>query len=175
MRNGMGKFLHKLKTYKNIPIYAAAVLLCMTLCSTYFVAGLYARYSTGEENSNEARVAKFSITGEGTLLEPIVAELIPGGSLERTLNIHNNSEVAVEYTVSVANVTNDLPLHFSMSKLGASPALETDNTTYTAQQLPGDHTDQYALRIEWDEGDNDPATMGKVDYITVTVTATQID
>lgn len=175
MRNDMGKLLHKLKTYKNIPIYAAAVMLCMTLLSTYFVAGLYARYSTGEENINEARVAKFSITGDGTLLEPIEAELAPGDSLEEVLNIHNNSEVAVEYTISVTNVTNILPLHFSMTKADSAPDLAADGTTFTAQQLPGSHTDQYTLHIDWAAADNDPALMGLVDYITVTVTATQID
>ncbi len=171
----MGKYLHKNKTQMNIPIRVAAVLLCLTLFSTYLVCGLCARYATSVQSSDHANVAKFSITGSGTLLQPIEAGLVPGESKSVTLVIHNESEVAVEYTIAVTNVTKNLPLSFRMEKTGDSPAVAADGTTFTAQQLPGSHDDSYTLYIDWAAADNDLARMGMADYITVTVTAAQID
>ncbi len=171
----MGKYLHKSKPKGNILNRVAAVLFCLTLFSTYLVAGLYARYTTSAQSDNNARVAKFSIVGEDALLQTIEADLIPGGSETAKLVIHNESEVAVEYTIAVTNETNNLPLSFRMEKKGSSPAVATNGTTLTAQQLPGSHTDNYELRINWNEEKTDPAWMGKVDYITVAVTATQIN
>lgn len=171
----MGKFFHINKTTMNIPIRVAGVLLCLTLFSTYLVTGLFARYTAGAQSSDNARVAKFSIQGSCNLTESIEASLIPGGSIPATVLIQNDSEVAVEYTVDVTNVTNNLPLRFRMEKVASSPTVQAENTTFTAQQLPGNHTDQYTLYIDWGEADGDLARMGMVDYITVTVTAAQID
>lgn len=128
-------------------------------------------------------MAKFSITGAGALSQPIAAELVPGGSQEIKLSIKNDSEVAVAYTVTVTNVTKNLPLTFNLVAGNASPAaLETqaneDGATFTAQQLPGSHTDEYLLTISWPtdaDADSSLAMMGMVDHITVTVTAAQID
>ncbi len=172
----MGKYL--LKPQKNIPMRIAAVLLCLALFSTYLVTGLFARYTTSAQGSDHARVAKFSIQGSGELLQSIEASLFPGESKAVTLVIENNSEVAVEYTVAVTNVTNNLPLSFRMVKEESSPILVANGTTFTAQQIPGDHIDKYTLYIDWEaenDENRDPDWMGKVDYITVTVTAAQID
>ncbi len=172
----MGKYLFK--SQKNIPMRIAAVLLCLTLFSTYLVTGLFARYTTSAQGSDHARVAKFSIQGSGALSRSIEASLFPGESQTATLIIENNSEVAVEYTVAVTNVTNNLPLSFRMVKEGASPTVDTNGTTFTARQIPGSHTDKYTLYIDWkadNDGNRDPDWMGKVDYITVTLTAVQID
>ncbi len=172
----MGKSLHKNKTKVNIPIRVAAVLLCLALFSMYLVTGLYARYATSVQSSDNARVAKFSIQGKGELITgSIEASLIPGESISATLLIENKSEVAVEYTVEVDNVTDNLPLSFRMEKKdGSSPDMQPNDTTFKAQQIPGNHTDQYTLYIDWKE-DADLSRMGMVDYITVTVTAAQID
>ena len=171
----MGKCLHKNNAKMNIPIRVAAVLLCLTLFSTYLVTGLLARYATSAQSSDHARVAKFSVQGSGALTESIEASIAPGKSADAALIIENNSEVAVEYTVTVTNETNNLPLRFRMVKAGTSPAVNTSGSTFTSQQLPGSHTDQYTLFIDWEATDNGPALMGMVDYITVTVTAAQID
>lgn len=171
----MGKHRHKNKRKRNIPIFAAAVLLCLMLFSTYFVTGLFARYTTSAENGDSARVAKFSVEGGGIFSEPIVADLVPGESQTASIVIYNNSEVAVEYTVAVTNVTNNLPLSLRMEKDGADPAVQTGDVAFTVQHIPGKHTDQYTLYIDWTEQDGDLDRMGMVDYITVTVTAAQID
>lgn len=161
----------------NIPICAAAVLLCLALVSSYFVTGLFARYATRAQSSGDARVAKFSIEGSGIFSQPIEASLVPGSSETASLIIQNNSEVAVEYTITVTNMTNNLPLSFRMEKEGSSPTMQASGTTFTEQQIPGSHTDEYTLYIKWDKQDDDKdiARMGMVDHIAVTVTAVQID
>lgn len=171
----MGKYVHENKIKMNISVRVAAVLLCLTLFSTYLVAGLFARYATSAQSNGNARVAKFSIAGGGMLSQSIEASLIPGESGTETIEIQNNSEVAVEYTVAVTNETENLPLSFRMEKEGTSSAVAVNGTPFTDQQLPGSHTDRYTLYIDWKAEDNDPARMGMVDRITVTVTAAQID
>lgn len=44
----------------NITLQLAAVLLCLTLISVYFVSGLFARYTTENTTGNSADVAEFS-------------------------------------------------------------------------------------------------------------------
>lgn len=164
---------------------AAAVLLCLTLFSGYFVTGLVARYTTTVQNRNQARVAKFSIDssildGESTLMTSVEADLVPGGSQTVKVVIDNDSEVAVEYALEVANVTKNLPLSFSIAKGAGAPEVhaDTEKATVTARQGPGSHTDEYLLTISWPvtgENDRDPGRMGMVDYLAVTVTAVQID
>lgn len=168
----MGKYLRKKKRKVNIPIRAAAVLLCLTLFSTYLVSGLFARYTASAEGSDGARVAKFSIQGNDTLTQPIAVSLAPGDTKEVSLLIENESEVAVEYTIDVTKGTNNLPLSLHMVSEVGTPAVAD---TFTVQRLPGSHTDRYTLYIDWKAEENDPAVMGMVDYIAVTVTAAQID
>jgi len=171
----MGKYFHKNKTKMNIPVCAAAVLLCLALVTTYFVSGLFARYAASAQSSDNARVARFSIEGEGVFSQPIEASLIPGDSAEAELIIKNNSEVAVEYTVKVTNVTKNLPLQFSVERSGTAPDVQGNDITFTEEKFPGSHTDTYTLHINWLKSDGDIDRMGMVDYIDVTVIATQID
>ena len=112
----------------NIPVRAAAVLLCLTLASTYFVSGLFARYSTSDQSGGNARVARFSFNGgivdatdKIVLSQIIEVNLVPGVREDVPLIIENNSEVAVEYTIDVTNETNNLPLQLSIGdKTGSS-------------------------------------------------------
>lgn len=171
----MGKYLYKNKTKMNIPIRAAAVLLCLSLVSIYFVSGLFARYTASDQGSNNARAAKFSIEGSGVFTQPIEASLIPGDTVDVDLIIQNNSEVAMEYTVTVSNETNNLPLEFNMEKKEASPTARGSGATFTERQIPGSHTDEYILHIDWKKQDDNVARMGMVDHVMVTVTAAQID
>ncbi len=173
----MGKDQQEYRAKRNIPIRVAALLFCLTLFSTYLVTGLFARYTTSVQSSDRARVAKFSIKGEGDLSRTIAAELAPGEDTNVKLIIRNDSEVAVEYKIEVTNETKNLPLSFRMEKEDDSDSTQyvSDTITYTDQQLPGSGTDTYMLRIRWQKGANDLALMGMVDHITVKVTAVQID
>ncbi len=171
----------------NILMCAVAVLLCATLYSTHLVGGLYARYTSSATTSDSARVAKFNITqkfmkDDKELTEIIEANVKPGSSKSVSLIIENKSEVAVEYAIKVVNVTGNLPtLRCTLSPVGDSPAVTLKSSAngeeeYSAiQKEPGTHTDKYTLNIVWDETENDLDYIGMVDYITISVTATQID
>ncbi len=178
----MGKYLRKKKAKVNIPLRIAAVLYCLTVLTTYLVSGLYARYTVSGQASDQARVAKFSIKGGDVFSQSIEAEFVPGAFKEVPIVIYNNSEVAVEYTVDIENVTKNLPLTLTLVEKDDSLELTSDETgtRFTGERLPGDHYDKYTLTIAWREPTNDTKAedlnlMGMVDYITVTVTATQID
>ncbi len=169
----------------NILMCTVAVLLCATLFSMHLVGGLYAKYTTSVSSSDSARVAAFNITQEGTIFQTVEANVTPGTTQSAELTITNKSEVAMEYTLTVTNVTGNLtPLKFTLSPADANtPSVATEKyengiSINTACQIPGDHTDKYTLNIVWEPSDNeedDLALIGMVDYITVSVTATQID
>jgi len=155
----------------------AAVLFCLTLLSTYLVTGLFARYAVTAQSSEQARVAAFSITGAGALEKTITAMVSPGETTDVKLIINNNSEVAVEYEIEVSKETENLPLSLELKEGNTSLATATgkDKITFKDQKAPGNYKDEYDLKIKWEAGRDDVARMGMVDYIAVTVTATQID
>lgn len=173
------------KVKVNILMCTAAVLLCATLFSMHLVGGLYAKYTTSTSNSDSARVAAFKITQSGTIFNEIKAEIMPGETQIAELTIENASEVAMEYTLKVTNVTGNItPLKFKLSPADAvTPTVKTESyekgiSINSACQMPGDHTDKYVLEIVWEPSDreeDDLALIGMVDYITVSVTAAQID
>ncbi len=168
----------------NILMCTVAVLLCATLFSMHIVGGLYARYTKSTSGSNNARVAAFNITQEGTIFEAFEADIIPGETQSAELIIANKSEAAMEYTLTVTNVTGNLePLKFTLYSVDgtitpvSSESYENGISKYGVTQIPGEHTDKYRLNIIWEPSDKEKAleSMGMVDYITVSVTATQVD
>lgn len=169
----------------NILMCTVAVLLCATLFSMHLVGGLYAKYTVSASESDGARVAVFNIKQEGTIFQNIEADVLPGTTQSAELTITNKSEVAMEYTLTVTNVTGNLtPLKFTLAPADANtPSVTTEKhengiSITTACQIPGDHTDKYTLNIVWEKSANeedDLALIGMVDYITVSVTATQAD
>jgi len=166
----MEKRLHK--NTRNIPLRLAAVLLCLTLASTSFVSGLFARYVATDQGGDSARVAKFSITGSDVLTQPISASFAPGEEKrDIKIQIANDSEVTVDFTVSVSNETNNLPLELALAKDGTT----VPGNKATEQLAPGKSTKNYTLTIDWPVNKNDPKLMGQLDYILVKVTAVQVD
>lgn len=182
----MGKKRHA-NVKVNIFMCLAAVLLCLTLFSMHLVGGLWAKYTASVSSSDGARVAAFHIKQTGTIFEQITADVTPGKTQTVGLTIENRSEVAMEYTLKVTNVTNNItPLKFTLKPADDStntPAVTTEShengiSISSARQLPGEHTDKYSLNIVWEPSQNeaeDLALIGMVDYITVSVTASQID
>lgn len=164
----------------NILMCTLTVILCATLFSMHLVGGLYARYTTSGNTADTARVAAFSITQERTESKTIEANVTPGETQITELVISNNSEVAVEYTLTVKNETGNIPLKFKLNPAEGAPLVTTESyvngiSINSACQIPGKHTDKYNLTIVWETSDSDLDLIGMVDYITVSVTATQID
>jgi len=164
----------KNKAPVNWILRAAGVLLCLVLASSYLVCGMFARYTTTATGSDTARVAKFDITGTGLQTMDITADLSPGGSETCNLQIKNNSEVAVEFKATIQKQTDNLPLDFSVRLENDSELQESNQFVFTDRMDPGELT-IYKLYILWPEDKNSPVYSDLVDYIQVTVDATQID
>ena len=87
-----------------ITLRIAAVLLCLVLFSMHLTAGLYARYTAKQGGSDSARVSAFHVDVEG-VGNSVTVDYKKGDGKDsgtQTLIIHNNSEVAVAYDITVA-------------------------------------------------------------------------
>ena len=143
------------------------VLLCLFIFSLNMTSGLYARYTTSVSGEASARIAQFSptlvIAGNETELSTMVA--VPFTPEEPyTITIVNQSEVAVQYHLSIINVTNNLPINDVQATL-ASPIVPGGEQTVT-------------LGINWNISDDqtlNPNLSGMVDLLQVTLQIVQVD
>ena len=78
------------------------VLMCLMLISFSMMGGLYARYSTTATGEATAQIAKFDVqvTGDTTKVDVDVAQVTEG---VYTITITNNSDVTVEYDLTMAD------------------------------------------------------------------------
>ena len=90
------------KAKMNIPMCAAAVLLCLTLFSLHLMSGLYAKYVSKDSGSDSARVAAFNVITTGDVGDGVSVDCYDKTDDTYTIEITNESEVAVRYTISVA-------------------------------------------------------------------------
>lgn len=100
----MAKRGKKTRTHVNIPICLAAVLLCLTMFSSYFSSRVVARYTTTENSGDSARVIKF---GDLTLTETggDPQYIAPGVELEWNASLSfTGSEAATYVFVEVDGV-----------------------------------------------------------------------
>ena len=151
----------------------AAVLLCLTVMSVWGTSRLYARYSTSASGSDSARVAKFQITQNGDALtqtQTITVEgMKPGDTNKYTVTVQSDSEVTVDYSISVKNVYENLPLEFKMQDAsGKTITKDTIQPNDTA-------TKTYTLQVTWPTSQTDQSYAGKVDLLNITLTAAQVD
>ena len=149
----------------------AFVLLCLVIFSVYMMGGLLAKYAASGSGEDDARVAVFNVTevdGKTSFSKELVIGLTPGTILEE-IEVVNDSEVAVRYTITVTNETGNIPLEF---QVGDS---EVTKTTATGSwDMSADSTQKCRLKIVWDSVGAE-AYMGMVDKINITLTAEQID
>ncbi len=171
----------------NSPILLAVAGLITLLFLTGLIGISYAIFYSSANEHGDAKVAEFNITQTGTVFDKTIeVKVTPGENKKEdyTVVINNKSEVAVEYTLKVTNVTGNLPLKFTLAPKEESgntaPAMTTKHengvSISSARREPGDYTDTYILNIIWDNTDpeNNLAYIGMVDYITLSVTATQV-
>ncbi len=145
--------------------YFTGILLCLTLFSFWMSRGFYARYSTTITGEDSARVAKFEILRTGTYSEDLVIELAPGETTTKTIVITNNSEVVVEYSLDVENLTENLPLKLEME-------------THAEQQIAIGDSVELDVTISWPATTNDSklaSLSSEIDAVRVTVGVDQID
>ena len=109
----MAKYLRKPKV--NIPMYTAAVLFCLTVISTYFVSGLYARYTTSGTGSDSARVIQFRdititetgefVTGDDGVKNDLM--IIPGVDITKKAVVDFGGSESATYVFVEVGLTGD--------------------------------------------------------------------
>jgi len=154
---------------QNWILRAAGILLCLVLASTYLVCGMFARYTTTASGSDSARVAKFEIQEAGVSTIELNDPISPGDTIEKVLQVQNMSEVAVEYEVTIDHLGN-LPLQFMVDNVDA-----TENSFKRILPPNENNMNIYTLKIIWPAEQDSPDLAGLADYITVSVSATQVD
>lgn len=160
---------HNPKHKLNMPMCAACILFCLTLLSMHFTGGLLARYTASGSGSDNARVARFEVTEDTCeLSKDLVIPFVPGEH-ESKIEVVNASEVAINYTVTVENVTGNIP--FQIKQGEGNAIVGKSEVTYS---MPTDSKATCDIKIIWDAAGAD-AYVGMVDLIRVTVKAEQID
>lgn len=169
-------------------MYTFIILLCLVLASFWMMCNIYAKYSTEASGSDGARVAKFNITEQGNATQQIKVDLWPGEYKEYTVDVQNNSEVAIDYVMDIKNKYGNLPLDMQM--LDEKQHEITSKTVSIAAGDTQEHT--YTLKIGWPKSKSSDLTQnasgnssqtdlqspdyaGKTDIIEITLKAIQKD
>lgn len=85
----------------SLMIRIAAVLLCLVMISFHLMGSMFARYTTSGNGSDDARVAKFDVEITGTATENVkITYAVTEGGVY-TIEVENQSEVAVKYDIIV--------------------------------------------------------------------------
>ena len=131
----------------NIPMFAAAVLFCLTLISLHLTGGLYAKYTSAATGSDSARVISFgelTLTESGTFQNDGTLMMIPGVDLTKSAVVDfEGSESAVYVFAQIAlsddwttadrrtfSITSGTKPLLSWSVDDAWTYLETNGNTY---------------------------------------------
>lgn len=164
---------------REVVLTSAAILLCLTLISSYLTAEMFARFAASDSGSDSARVATFNVSETGTLVGYFAAELIPGVPCVRDIVVKNNSEVAISYTITIRNESNNMDMSFRFGTEGDmhDMTLSADGHTCTSYLDALSEEQNYKLEITWNSKgpETDLEYMGCVDLIKVTLIATQVD
>lgn len=164
------------KAKLNIPMFAALILLLLTMITTHMTSGLYARYTAQASGSDSARVAKFAVSSTVTANEDKTDEYT------HTLVVHNGSEVAVEYSVEVV-----MDEHLSVTIGEETKTLTGEETSVTFTDdswklAPGANSNGIGMKLaisDWsgltdpneDKNKEEHVTLG----FTVNIIAVQMD
>ena len=157
----------------NIPIFLGLFLLCLTMISTYFTGGIYAKYTVRDSASDSARVATFNVNITSDIDSYVgiipLGDIQPGDSKQIQFAVTNKSEVVVEFSVTVVNKTGNLPLNVPVK---GTPKADTPIVTSV---LSPDSSDTVDLSVSWPAEHSDPSYAGKSDILELKVSAVQID
>ncbi|MBQ7035663.1 MAG: hypothetical protein IJN34_08005 [Clostridia bacterium] len=155
----------------NIPICLAGILLCLTLFSLHFTGGLYAKYTAKGSGGDDARVARFNITEDrSNFSETLKIETTPG-KVEEKIIVTNSSEVAIAYTVTIKNRTQNIPYSFSVDN--SAPSLDECSVTHYLE--PNTSSAEIPIVAEWENNETATNYIGMVDLIDITIHAQQVD
>lgn len=144
-------------------------LILLVVVTSLTVVNLAAKYRSSTGSDDSARIAKFEITETGVSTFDISTEsFYPGYEVTKELQIHNKSEVAVDYTVT-ASTSGVLPLEIEIDGDAGNPL------TFSRQLVPNGAMTVFDITVRWPEEYNDVEYSGKLDLLKLTVSVTQAD
>ena len=176
------------KKIENKVMYVLAVLLCLTLASTWLMSHMYARYATGTTGNDSARVAVFGHS-ESINVENFPEDWKPGTSYPFKITVSNQkrneiSEVAQQYNIEVVTQGN-LPFVYTLKDSAGNTIDEfTESSSKTSAIFSNDKMkfeaaksgeDTYTLLIQWPEDQNDSTLAGIPDAVKININVKQID
>ena len=172
-----------IRKLNSILMRTVAVLLMLVLVTSGMVSGRFARYVTTAEYSDSARVAKFHVVDTsspmfGEVNIPVTL-ITPGNITTSGISLKNHSEVAVQFTITVENVYDNLPLSFQIrdqdKQVLAQMGEDENSVTYTGTIAPGQNNKAFSLFVGWPYSESNLDYCGRVDLIRVAVKAEQVD
>ena len=173
----------------------AALLVCLTLITTYLLSGAYSKFYTSSSGGDSARVAHFSPDFTTSTVITVENQLpgfpdIPNHSYLIDFSVQNYtgdkaSEVAMKYKI-VLKTTGNIPLKFTLLN-GEGNQLETWDCNGTSGEcvygydplrvfgVGTKETVQYKLKIEWPSDRNNAQFSGMTDAVYLSAEFEQID
>ena len=172
-----------------IPLRVAAVLLVLSLMTTSFVSGRYARYTTSDSGAASARIAAyvFDVRDNEGHMVTLTQIQNPGDDEDFSFSIANYrgnegnkvvSEVAEDFVMNI-KLLSSLPLTITMTGNGKTVVLsgvsgETGDEHSFAASVASDVT--YTLTVDWPETENDiEYSRAGIAALFLTVNAQQAD
>ena len=157
---------------KMLTLYVSVVLFCLSCFTSHLIGKTYARYVVSDSASDSARVAAFKIDVESHNdfnSTQIIAlnGFYPGFKKSYTFTVKNSSEVAVAFSVTAENLTDNLPIKTQL--------LSGGNVVKEGYLAPGAQETTFTFEIYWDSTVTDPIYAGKVDLLQLRIAAEQID
>ena len=186
---------------KNRTMKVAALLLALTLMTSCFVGGTFAKYTSNAAGNDTATIAKWSFDVEGsniatsttfdmdlfampnTNVKQENGLVAPGTSGEFELNLTNTSDVVASYNITLSGVASNLvgtaaegydwPLQF---KLGDGEWKDDiSDLTITTANLAVGGTTSFTIQWKWvpasDEADTALGIASNTSALTYQVTA----
>lgn len=160
----------KRKYFENKLSLIIVSLLFLVMLSSTLAGNLLAKFTTGATKEETAQVAKFKITETGVMEINVETEKIkPGSIINQPITVQNESEVAVNYTLT-ASTTGNLPLILKMDGQEGNPLVFSQNLT------PNDSSArEYTLQIVWPEDENDTKYIKMIDVVKLSLSVVQVN
>ena len=177
-------------------MYTAAVLLCLTLASSYLMGNIYAKFATQAAGEDSARVAAFVFeVKDASASKEQFIDLSgiqkPGDNKVYTFVVTNQdsqqkvSEIAESYEIQL-KINGSMPLRATIQRKNESTScMEITNINSGAKeqklltgtfQAAAAQTDQYTLTVEWpsDQNNLEYASGSAQGSLVLTVSGQQV-
>lgn len=168
-------------------IYIGIIVICLIWIALEQIPGLYARFATGSNEKDGARVAVFGHDETIDVPSEWTSELVPGSTASYHVTLTNKnedgkvSETDQTYELEVITAGN-LPFEYTLKKGDAvigefsetennkSHVFAADDMKFSAVQ---EETHTYTLNVQWLEEKNSADLAGIPDFIQININVKQ--